>query len=418
MERSLFKKSLAEWAKFYLDARTTLIKRPCPPLPSKKIAAALIGVRRCGKTHQAISMTTSLPAEQVVYYNFEDPLFYLNNRVDNLDLLISVAEEFATAKIEVLILDEIQNVDGWERWVRKIVDQKRYRVIVTGSSANLLSSEISTSIAGRCLEYRLWPFSYTEILGLEPTPPASANEHLRLLRTIMTWGAFPEVALTDDISLRKKLLEQYLSDIVLKDVISRHEIRHKQAFDKILTFYLTNISSLHSYASLKKAFAINAETAANYTNALKEAFMVFEVERYHANFKVQTRDPKKIYIVDPGLRTVGARSVTDDTGKLLENLVFLELTRRDKKVFYYRDKQEVDFVVTEKYKAIEAIQVCASNMQDSATFNREVSALVECLTALDLEKGTVITLDREENLTTAGKKIKIKPAYSWLQEKI
>jgi hypothetical protein len=409
------KQSIDDWREFYLNARNSLVERAVPPLPTRKLAAALVGVRRAGKTSQAILMTRSVPAEKVLYYNFEDPLFYTDDRVDNLDLLVSVASEFSPAPLEVLILDEIQNVDGWWRWIRKIVDQGRYRVIVTGSSAKLLSAEIATVIAGRCLQYRVWPLSFSELLAFRGGEARTRHHLLSALRDMMTWGSYPEVILTEDEGARKRLLKQYLNDIVLKDVLGRFEIRNTRALDQILTYYLTNPSSLHSYSALRKAFGVNTDTAGSYTRALADAFVVFEVNRYHANLKVQARDPKKVYIIDPGLRAVGARSTSDDTGKLLENLVFIELLRREKEVSYYKGEREVDFVVTESYQPREAIQVCASDLADEKTHDREVGGLLECLDSLGLARGTIVTHDREERIRRGGKRIDFVPAWTWLR---
>ena len=147
MDRSLGRKSIAEWQEVYEKICAAIVPRKAPKLPTKKLARALVGVRRAGKTTQAVQMT----AEQgrVFYYNFEDPLFYPKGNVKDLDTLLSVAEEYASSPLEILILDEIHNVDGWERWLRKMIDQQRYRIIVTGSSAKLLSKELATALTGR-----------------------------------------------------------------------------------------------------------------------------------------------------------------------------------------------------------------------------------------------------------------------------
>ena len=212
---------------------------------------------------------------------------------------------------------------------------------------------------------------------------------------------------------REKLLRQYLSDIVHRDIINRHAIRNKRALDLILTFYQTNLSSLHSYSSIKKAFGIPVDTIADYTAALGEAFLIFEVERFHQNLKIQTRDPRKVYVVDSGLRRVGARSAEADLGKLLENLVYLELRRRGKSAYYYQEKGEVDFVTTQGYEPESAIQVCAYGMDKEPTRTREVKALVDCLNALELAEGSIVTMDRDEIIESGGKTIRSVSAPNW-----
>ena len=414
MDKDLIKKTLDEWAVVQQRIREHSKERELKiSPPTNKTAKALIGVRRSGKTTAAIQMFKDTPLEQVLYYNFEDPLFYPNGTVHDLDDLVSVAEEYSQQPKKVLIFDEIQNVDGWERWVRKAVDQQRYKIIITGSSAKLLSRELASSIAGRALEHTVWPLSFQEFLDFESRTPTFEGQQLAALREYLTWGAFPEVVLADERQ-KKDLLTQYLSDIVLKDVITRNEIRNKRALDQITTFYFTNLSSLHSYTSLKQAFSLGVDTVSNYTAALNEAFLVFELERYHPNLKVQSRDPKKIYIIDNGLRKVGARSVHEDLGKLLENMVYLHLRRSNKKVMYYKGRHEVDFLVLEDYLPQEAIQVCASDLKDPQTYKRETEGLFECLHATGLERGVIITWNREEKIKQDNKRIEFIPAYKWL----
>jgi len=232
---------------------------------------------------------------------------------------------------------------------------------------------------------------------------------------MLQWGAFPEVVTAEDDNTRKRLLRQYLTDIVLKDVVTRNEIRNQRAFDRVLTFYLTNPSSLHSYTALKNAFGVSTETAAAYTAALEDAFVTFEVPRYHRNLKVQTRDPKKVYVIDPGLRNVGARSAENDTGKLLENLVYLQLRRLEAEITYFRGKQEVDFVITESYQPVAAVQVCAADLENAETYRRETEALSECIHQLNLKPGTIVTWDREDRLHHGGLTIDLVPAHRWLR---
>lgn len=414
MDRGLLKQSIDEWHEFYSKARNLLFEREGkPPMPSNDMAVAIVGLRRAGKTFFTFQMSKEFDSAQVLYYNFEDPLFYLDNSLQNLNLLLSVAQEFRSKPIELLILDEIHVVDGWERWLRTLIDQKKFKIIVTGSSAKMLSSEIATTLTGRALQFNVWPLSFSEIAKIKQININNRYENLSLLREMLEWGGLPEV-IKLSAEERPRLLKQYLSDIVLKDVVSRNQIRNKRALDQIITYYLTNLSSLHSYTALAKAFGFDAVTASDYTMMLSDAFLVSEVYRYHHNLKTQSRDPKKVYIGDVGFRKVGARSISDDVGKLLENTIYLELLRREKIVTYYKGNQEVDFVVNENYKPEEVIQVCASDMREADTWERELNATVECAQALGLSSATIISHDREENLTQDRIQIKILPAYRWL----
>lgn len=414
MDRTLLKQSLDEWHEWYLRALHSLTDRDALPIarPTQDLALALTGIRRCGKTHLAFQLSKNTPPDAVLYYNFEDPLFYSHNHVKHLDVLLSVAQEYRETRIELLILDEIHVVEGWERWLRKLIDQKRFRIIVTGSSAKLLSAELATSLTGRAIEYAVWPFSFSEYLSFKKLEPGTRDELRFHFREFLFWGGFPEVAKMEALQ-KKVLLQQYLGDILLKDVISRHEIRNKRALDQVVLYYLTNPSSLHSYSALAKAFGFDAVTAGQYTSMLQDAFFVFEVHRYHHNLKVQSRDAKKVYIGDAGLRVIGARSASPDYGKLLENAVFLELRRRKKDIYYFYEKAEVDFLTVEAYKPLELIQVCASDLSEGKTYIRETEALQEAMRATGLHEAVIITFDREEKIACPEGEIEMIPAVRW-----
>lgn len=421
MNKALLKQAIDDWTQFFSEARDSLTSRAnVPELPSFDVALAITGLRRSGKTHLAFQISKQLKLEKILYFNFEDPAFYPNGTVHDIDLLISTASEFRNQKIELLILDEIQVVDGWERWLRKLIDQKRFRIIVTGSSQKLLSSELASSLTGRAIEHAVWPLSFLEYSDFkksstEKTNSKKAEDKIRNFSQYLKWGGLPEVSKIKEKG-KERLLKQYLSDLMLKDVISRNQVRNKRAIDQILTYYLTNISSLHSYSALAKAFELDTSTAADYSQMLKEAFLIHEVSRYHHNLKVQTRDSRKVYITDLGFRQVGARSISEDTGKLLENLVYIELRRRDKGIFYFKEKQEVDFIVVDKYKPKEAIQVCASDLRDEKTWTREISASKEAAKSLGLKECLIVSDNREENLKEEGIKIKIIPALKWFSK--
>ena len=201
---------------------------------------------------------------------------------------------------------------------------------------------------------------------------------------------------------------------MLRDVVARHSIKNQQALHQVVSFYLTGLGCLHSYNSLRKAFGISIELASMLTGYLTQAFLVFEMSRYHANLKVQVRDPKKIYVIDAGLRTVSLPSDREDWGRLAENAVYLELRRRGKQAFYYKQTQEVDFVITELGKPVDAIQVCYSDLENQETRNREINALLECLHALELLSGKILTLSLEDVLFKDGKTIHFVPLYQWL----
>lgn len=417
MDRALLQSAMDRWAGASCRTRSELIsRRYLPALPGNDMALAISGVRRSGKTTLSLQLSKDFPESKVLYYNFEDPLFLNETDPSGIELLVSIFEQTRGYSPELIILDEIQNVPGWERWVRSAVDQRRAKIIVTGSNAKLLSADLATSLTGRSLEHITWPLSLSEVQNFLNKKDRTTGETLNrsfYLQKLLSWGGMPAALLIEDDASREKLLRQYLSDIVHRDIINRRSIRNKRALDQLLTFYQTNLSSLHSYSAIKKAFGIPVDTVAEYTAALKEAFLIFEVERYHPNLKTQARDPRKIYVIDSGLRRVAARSPEADIGKLLENLVYLELRRTERTPYYYQQEGEVDFIVTADYEPVEAIQVCAYGMDKPETRKRELSALVACMNSLGLSDGTIVTMDRSEIIEVSGKIIHSVAAPEW-----
>ena len=411
--RGELKKALQDWQQWLNKNSHLIVPRSSLLSQQKDLCLALTGVRRCGKSSMTVQLALGR-LEETFFFNFEDPIFFPGANVEVLDQLLSLYEEEMGKIPKLVILDEIQNVQGWERWVRKAIDLGHYQIIVTGSSSHLLSSEIATAISGRVIEQTIWPLSLSEYLTFLGKTPSTKGTWLRSLEDYLRWGGFPKVILTPDENDRIILLKQYLSDIVLRDVVARHSIKNQQALHQIVSFYLTGLSCLHSYNSLRKAFAISIELASTLTGYLTQAFLVFEMGRYHPNLKVQARDPKKIYVIDTGLRTVSLQSDREDWGRLAENAVYLELRRRGKQAFYYKQEQEVDFVITELGKPIDAIQVCYCDLEDPETQSREINALLECLQALELPSGKILTLSLEDVFLKEGKEIHLIPLYKWL----
>ena len=413
--RGELKKALQDWQQWLNKNSHLIVPRNSLLSQQKDLCLALTGVRRSGKSSMTVQLALGR-LKETFFFNFEDPIFFPGASVEVLDQLLSLYEEETGKMPKLVILDEIQNVQGWERWVRKAIDLGHYQIVITGSSSHLLSSEIATAISGRVIEQTIWPLSLSEYLIFLGNTPSSKGAWLRALENYLRWGGFPKIILTPDENDRIILLKQYLSDIVLRDVVARHSIKNQKALHQIVSFYLTGLSCLHSYNSLRKAFEISIELASTLTGYLTQAFLVFEMSRYHPNLKVQARDPKKIYVIDTGLRTVSLQSDREDWGRLAENAVYLELRRRGKQAFYYKQAQEVDFVITELGKPIDAIQVCYSDLEDQETRNREINALLECLQTLELPSGKILTLSLEDVFLKEGKAIHLIPLYQWLSK--
>jgi hypothetical protein len=416
--RGSLKKSLYEWMEWFGKfARDLIPRRDLPPF-QKELCLAITGVRRSGKTSMAVQLAKELnQLETTFYFNFEDPLFFAGTNVTVIDSLVTLYQEEVGRSPTLIILDEVQGVLGWEKWVRKAIDTGKYQVIVTGSSSELLSSEIATAIGGRVLEAIVWPLSFEEFLDFRKVRPESEGIYLRELEEYLYWGGFPKVALLKSETDKILLLKQYISDIVLRDVMARHQILNQQALHQLVAWYVGGVACLHSYNAIRKAFGMSTELVSNLTHYLSQAFLAFEMSRYHPNLKVQSRDPKKVYFIDAGLRTVSLQSAREDWGRLAENLVYLELRRRKKELYYFKQEQEVDFVLTRLGKPTEALQVSYSDLTVSKTLDREVFALLECLKALKLKSGKILTHSYEDLYKTKGCQIEFIPLHQWLVKK-
>ncbi len=382
---------------------------------NKSFGYAFIGVRRSGKTSIACMNAEHIKKGATCYINFEDPFFINNNDVSLLEQIPEIFKEIYKKKVELLILDEIQNIPNWERWVRKIIDTKSFQIFITGSSAKLLSSELSTSLTGRCLETKVWPLSFSEYLQFKGKHNIK-NYNIEL-EHYMLEGGFPEPTLEKNKTQKIEILRSYLQDIIYKDIASRYEIRQLSSLQSMIQYLLTNISSKHSFTSIKKAFDINVATAQDYALYCQSAFLLFFVKKYDRNLKVQSRNPQKVYCIDTGLRQANAFYHSLDQGKLIENVVFLELLRRNETVFYHQEKYEVDFLILELGLAVKAINVCYCDLKDEETYIRETEGMLECLKMHGLKQGTILTKSLDVQETRDGREIIFKPVYKFLLEK-
>ncbi len=384
-------------------------------IPSQQ-ALALIGVRRSGKTYQALLKAREIDAENFLYINFEDPWFLNETRVAVLDEIYEAYVIQTGKKPKVIVYDELQNIPGWERWARKFIDLRQSQLIITGSSAKMLSRELSTAIAGRSITKTIWPLSFSEYLNFLNVNPQTFEETQFHLDQYLQYGAFPQVVLEGENSLKEDLLRQYYSDIVLRDIVTRHQIRNAHSLDVMLTYAMTNNGSLHSANSIKRALELSTETVQDYIAFAVESFLIFEVLRFHRNLKVQSRDPKKIYCIDTGLRNVRSASLSTDRGRQVENAVYLQLKREFENVFYFKDEYECDFVLVEKNQPVKVIQVTDSDLETEDLRQREINGLVNAMEKSGLQEGTIITRRREDEWLEQGHKIRLIPLYKWLRD--
>ena len=356
----------------------------------------LSGIRRSGKSTLLKQLMKQL--DHFYFFDFEDQRMFNCDLMDFEKLNIIFEEEFG--KSENYFFDEIQNVEGWERFVRKLHDQGK-KVIVTGSNASLLSKELGTKLTGRHLRYETFPFSYDEMLKLldKKSGKQSFEEYT-------TRGGFPEF-LKDQ---KQQILQELFNDVITRDVIIRYDLRDAKIITNLAIFLITNIGREFSYNKLKKQFGFGSvNTVISYISYLEDCYLLFTVPKFDYSYKKQLVNPKKVYSIDSGLGRAISVSYSKDAGRILENVVFLQLRRKYKEIFYYKDKWECDFLIKEKEKITQAIQVCYELTQEN--MEREIRGLREAMNKFKLKQGMIITLCQEDFF---GKDIKAIPAWKWM----
>ena len=372
------------------------------------------GIRRCGKS-TLLQNIRSKNKEQDYYLNFDDERLVHFKVQDFQQLLELFGERYGKQK--TFYFDEIQNITGWERFVRRLHDYGN-KVYITGSNASMLSKELGTHLTGRYQQVELYPFSFLEYLKFNKIDAntldhfntddkallkASFNDYFKL-------GGFPAFLKSKQPEYLKSLYES----VLYRDVMVRNGITNEQELLELMFFVTSNTSKLISYNSLSKVIGVkNATTVKQYLGFLQDAYMLSLVPKYDVSVKKQLHNPKKVYGVDLGLMRQLSFQHSEDQGRLLENLVFLALKRQAKTIYYHHNKSECDFVLKEKNKITQALQVCWS-MHDPKTKQREINGLLEAMTAYQLKEGLILTEDERDSLTIDQKNISIIPVWSWL----
>ena len=429
MDKERLKELIVEHKEKFLS-KTGLIKREIQKkigkyLNSKEVIL-ITGVRRSGKSSlmklisEDLINTFKVPSSNVLYLNFEDERF-IDFTVKDFDLLYETYLEIENPKGRCFFfLDEIQNIFGWEKWVNRLYEFENIKFFITGSNATLLSSEISTALTGRNRQLITWPFSFREFLQMRNVffnerDFYSRDKKLMFKRFFNEYcqlGGFPEVLKSKD----NTLLEQYFKDIIYRDIIARFSIRNIKEFKELCLYLCSNIATIYSYENLKDIInAKNITTIKNYLGYLEDVFLFFRLSLFDYSIKRQIYNPGKFYIVDVGLSQTIAFKTSLNIGHIYENLVFLELKRQNKDIFYWesKDGKEVDFIVKEGIKITEAIQVCY-DINNPKTKEREISALISVYKELKPDRCLIITTDEEKEEKIGKLKIRIIPLWKWL----
>jgi predicted AAA+ superfamily ATPase len=395
-------------------------------------ANVVIGMRRSGKTwfcYQQMQelMENGLEKERLLYLNFEDERLLPFFAQDFQSVMETYYRKFPALKSKrcYLFLDEVQRIDGWDKFVRRMLDTEQLSVCVTGSSSKLLSTEIATSLRGRSLTTEIFPFSFKEFLRYKKVDLKSELRFGSKVRAILQnligrylkIGGFPEVQALDD-ELRREVLRNYIDVVILRDVVERHSISNTVALRALIRHIInapaTRFSVNKFYNSLRsQGVACTKNNLYAYMDHLADTFLFYRVPIHSRSERVRRVNPKKIYVIDPGLLEAMSLHITDDRGALLENLVFMHLRRQGLAPDYYVTKNgaEVDFILTAKDRSERRlIQVCW-DIHDPATQKREVHALQSAMKELGLSKGTIVTWLDED---VSDQRIDIVPVWKWL----
>ena len=380
----------------------------------------ILGIRRSGKTtllHQIIHhlISEGTPATEILFIAFDDPILISSP----FDHILDTAR-YLFPKIRFLFIDEIHEKKGWELWLKKIYDTKQFsQIFISGSNTALLSDEVGKALTGRHLSFFLTPFTFPEYLDavkwtnfgddfLKANLPHLLHEFDRFL----VWGGFPETLFLNE-SLKRQVLIHLYNDVLARDISTRISINFGKIRD-LTTYLMTNFTREFSNNKIAKALGLHSDTLTHYLHLLENALMIKLVSRFSFKLKMQFRQNKKVYVVDNGLRNAVSFHTTQDRGKYAENLVCMELFRRNKKVFYWKDdKHEVDFVVRHEGRIEEFIQVCW-DLSNAATRKREYAGLLAACRLYKLSQGLI--LNRNEDRTEQYEEItiRIRPLALWL----
>ena len=376
----------------------------------------ITGIRRCGKS-SLLKIISKKLNEKFVYMNFDD-IRLTDFKVENFEDIEEIVSEIYGIKTNVIyLLDEIQNVPFWERWVNNLY-AKKIKVFVTGSNSSLLSSEISTFLTGRNKVIKLYPFSFREFLLFKKikTDYQTTDERRAVSQTFNEYfekGGFPLVIINDDLTLSK----QYFEDILNKDIIKRYNIKKVKELKDLILYLFSNVSKTYSYSTLKQVSSIKSLSMINnYIEYLKNVFVASTINKFDYSIKKQKVSSSKFYVLDNSFLKTVAFNFSENAGKRLENLVFIELVRRGNEIYYHAKKNECDFIIKEGLKITKAIQVCLI-LDNVVTKKREADGLIEAMKEYKIKEGLILTLNKEEELVVEGKKIIIKPVWKWLLEK-
>ena len=415
MNRDVLKQIIIDQKEMYLN--NLLISRDYDL--EENVNYCFVGIRRTGKSYMMYQqihdlMNDGISSSQIVYVNFEDERL-LEIGVDDLNTILELGIEFSGSKGKpYLFLDEIQNVDGWEKFVRRVADMK-YRINITGSNSKMLSKEIASTLGGRFMIVNVFPYSFKEYLSanhienvrLDQIGTKKRADIVSQYEQYVTYGAFPELV---DIKNKRPFLNNIYQTVYLQDIITRNKITNDFAVRLILKKIAESVTKALSFNRLTNivkstGISIGKQTVINYVGHMLDSYLIFSLQNYASK-----KTSPKYYFMDTGL--LGLMLLDCKTAQL-ENLVAVELIRRYgfENVYFFENNIEVDFYVPSENLAI---QVSMQVLEDVDTLERETRAFVKLNQFIPDTKCLLVTNSEETKLNCDGIKIDVVPAWKWL----
>ena len=419
---------IAEWVKGAELPKMITRDQAAPDLSEFKRVLAVVGPRRSGKTYFLYQMISELLREsktsrsEILFIDFEDYRL-MDFKPEDMDRFLAAFHQLTGKAPRYLFFDEIQRLPSWSRIVRTLHNSLKYVIVVTGSNATLLSTEIATELRGRYEDRLILPYSFSEYLRfrgmawdkvLLSTPESGViagafDEYLK-------YGGFPETAGIAAEAEKRRLLQTYFDTIFYKDVLDRYGIRSRHLLDLMMRNLLEGYSSLFSISNFEKQIKAHGQAGskrsiAEYLRHLEEAFFITTCEKFDFSPRKRMMNPRKTYLMDTGFSFLSG-VFSENRGRLLENVVALELYRRRRRAMYYKKKGECDFIVQEGLKPTEAWQVCWE--LSGTNEKRELKGLLEAMNDLKIQTGGILTYGHEETRTVDGMNIRILPVWKWL----
>lgn len=380
-----------------------------------KQVVVISGVRRCGKSYM-LRQIRERNSEKDYYFLFDDERL-INFTVEDFETLdICFAELYGEQ--HTYYYDEIQNIEGWELYVRRLYNEGA-KVYITGSNAKMLSREMGTHLSGIHIPVELYPFSFSEYLQLKNISTNKTNIYTtageallsKHFKAYMLSGGFPAYLQGEP--------EDYISalyqSIIYRDVLQRNNITNSREVLEMMHYIASNAAKRHSYASLAKVIGVkHPDTVKNYVRCMEETYLLYQLLKYNPSVKTQEASIKKMYLIDNAIIRLVGFNPTENLGPLLENLIFIELKRRNKDIFYHANGSECDFIVRTGTRITQCIQVTVS-IADENTRKREVTGLTSAIKTYNTTDNTIITL-ADERISMENNGIRVVPAWRWLLE--